>query len=40
MVVCFGFLLFMSWCCFLDDGDDDDDDFDDNEFPSNARSAR
>ena len=42
MVVCFGFLLFMSWCCFFDDddGDDDDDDFDDNEFPSNARSAR
>ena len=45
MVVCFGFLLFMSWCCFLDDDDgedddDDDDDFDDNEFPSNARSAR
>ena len=36
----------MSWCCFLDDDDDgdddgdDDDDFDDNEFPSNARSAR
>ena len=41
MVVCFGFLLFMSWCCFFDDDDgDDDDDFDDNEFPSNARSAR